>query len=104
MVLADDDLTSRWLLRGVLRRLGFVLMAEATNGEEAVSAVTRTKPDIVLLDVCMPHRTGPDALPAIIAAHSGARIVMLTSMADEAHRDGLYREGRRGLPPQRYAH
>ncbi len=83
VVLADDDLTSRWLLRGVLRRLGFVLMAEATNGEEAVSAVTRTKPDIVLLDVCMPHRTGPDALPAIIAAHSGARIVMLTSMADE---------------------
>jgi len=83
VVLADDDLTSRWLLRGVLRRLGFLLLAEATNGEEAVAAVTRTKPDIVLLDVCMPHRTGPDALPAIIAAHSGAKIVMLTSMADE---------------------
>lgn len=84
VVLADDDLTSRWMLRGLLKRLGFHLMAEANNGEEVVVAVARTKPDIVLLDVCMPLRTGPDALPAIIAAHPGANIVMLTSMADEA--------------------
>jgi two-component system chemotaxis response regulator CheY len=83
VVLVDDDLTGRWVLRKVLKRLGFLLLAEATNGEEAVSAVTLTKPDIVLLDVCMPFQTGPDALPAIIAAHSGAKVVMLTSMADE---------------------
>jgi two-component system, chemotaxis family, chemotaxis protein CheY len=84
VVLADDDLTGRWLLRGVLRRLGFLLLGEANNGEEAVLAVTRTKPDIVLLDVCMPLLTGPEALPAMLAAHSSAKIVMLTSMADEA--------------------
>ena len=84
VVLADDDFTSRCWLRGVLKRLGFVLVAEANNGEETVLAVARTKPDIVLLDVCMPLRRGPDALPAIIAAHPGAKIVMLTSMADEA--------------------
>jgi DNA-binding NtrC family response regulator len=84
VVLADDDLTSRWMLRAVLKRLGFHLMAEANNGDEAVAAVTRTTPDIVLLDVCMPLRTGPDALPAIMIAHPGANIVMLTSMADEA--------------------
>ena len=84
VVLADDDFTSRSWLRGVLKRLGFVLVAEANNGEETVLAVARTKPDIVLLDVCMPLRRGPDALPAIIAAHPGAKIVMLTSMADEA--------------------
>jgi two-component system, chemotaxis family, chemotaxis protein CheY len=84
VVLADDDLTSRWLLRGVLKRLGFVLLAEATNGQEAIMAATRTKPDIVLLDVCMPFQTGPGALPAIIAAHPTAKVVMLTSMADEA--------------------
>jgi DNA-binding NarL/FixJ family response regulator len=84
VVLVDDDLTSRWLLRGVLKRLGFLLIAEATNGDEAVLAVARAKPDIVLLDVCMPFQTGPSALPAIIAAHPGAQVVMLTSMADEA--------------------
>ncbi len=83
-VLVDDDLTSRWLLRGVLKRLGFTLLAEASNGEEAVAVVRRTKPDIVLLDVCMPFQTGPGALPAIVAAHPPAQIVMLTSMADEA--------------------
>jgi two-component system, chemotaxis family, chemotaxis protein CheY len=84
IVLADDDTTSRWLLRGLLRRLGFTLVAEATNGVEAVAAVARTKPDLVLLDVCMPLRTGPDALPALINAHPGVKIVMLTSMAEAA--------------------
>ena len=84
VVLVDDDATSRWLLRGVLRRLGITLVAEATDGTEAVAAVARTKPDIVLLDVCMPLQTGPDALPALIDAHSAAKIVMLTSMADAA--------------------
>ena len=84
VVLVDDDLTIRWALRGVLKRLGFLLVAEVTNGEEAVAAVSRNKPDIVLLDVCMPFQTGPNALPAILAAHEGAKIVMLTSMADEA--------------------
>jgi two-component system, chemotaxis family, chemotaxis protein CheY len=83
-VLVDDDLTSRWLLRGVLKRLGFTLLAEATNGHEGVLAVTRTKPDIVVLDVCMPFQTGPGALPEIIAAHPSAKVIMLTSMADEA--------------------
>jgi two-component system, chemotaxis family, chemotaxis protein CheY len=84
IVLVDDDFASRWALRGVLKRLGFLLAAEASNGEEAVLAVARTKPDIVLLDVCMPLRSGPDALSAIFAAHAGAKVVMLTSMADEA--------------------
>lgn len=84
VVLVDDDQTSRWLLRGVLKRLGFRLLAEATNGYEGVLAVTRTKPDIVVLDVCMPFQTGPGALPEIIAAHPSAKVVMLTSMADEA--------------------
>ena len=83
-VLVDDDLTSRWMLRSVLKRLNFKLLAEATNGDEAVKVVSRTKPDIVLLDVCMPFQTGPNALPAIIAAHPQAKVIMLTSMADEA--------------------
>jgi len=49
-----------------------------------VKTVARVKPDIVLLDVSMPVCTGPSALPGILAEHPRARVVMLTSIADEA--------------------
>jgi len=83
LVIADDDSTSRCWLRGLAKRLGFSVSAEAANGDEAIQAVIRTKPDLVLLDVSMPIKTGPHAIPAIIAAHPAVRVVMLTSIADE---------------------
>ena len=83
-VIVDDDYTSRCWLRGVLTKLGFTVVAEAGNGEEAVKAVARTKPGLVLLDVSMPIQTGTKALPAILDASPGVRVVMLTSIADEA--------------------
>lgn len=82
-VIVDDDLTSRRWLVGVVRKLGFHVVAEAANGHEGVLVVTRTQPDLVLLDVSMPVRTGPECLPEIIAAHPAASVVMLTSIADE---------------------
>lgn len=82
-LIVEDDFTCRCWLRGLVRKLGFTVVAEAANGEEAVAATVRTKPDLVLLDVSMPVRTGPDCLPAILEAHPAARVVMLTSIADE---------------------
>ncbi len=82
-LIVEDDFTCRCWLRGLMKKLGFSVVAEATNGEEAVAAVIRTKPDLVLLDVSMPLQTGPQALPAILTAHPEARVVMLTSIADQ---------------------
>lgn len=84
MMLVEDDFTCRCWLRGLAKKLGFTVVAEASNGQEAVAAATRTQPDFVLLDVSMPVPTGPQALPAIMAAHPAARVVMLTSIADQA--------------------
>jgi DNA-binding NarL/FixJ family response regulator len=82
-LLVEDDFTCRCWLRGLVKKLGFTVVAEAPNGEQAVAAVTRAKPDLVLLDVSMPLLTGPQALPAILAAHPGVKVVMLTSIADQ---------------------
>jgi len=82
-VIVDDDLTSRCWLRGLAKKLGFPVVGEASDGESAVAVVARTQPDLVLLDVSMPVRTGPDSLPAILQAHPATRVVMLTSIADE---------------------
>ena len=82
-VIVDDDLVSRSWLRGVVKKLGFAVVAEAADGHEAVAAVARTQPDLVMLDVSMPIQTGPTALPEILKAAPGVRVVMLTSIADE---------------------
>lgn len=83
-LIVEDDFTCRTWLRGLLKKLGFQVVAEATNGAEAAEAALRTQPDLVLLDVSMPFQTGPQALPAILAACPGAQVVMLTSIADQA--------------------
>lgn len=82
-MIVDDDLTSRCWLRGVIKKLGFVVVAEAANGEEAVQAVGKARPELLLLDVSMPVRTGPDALPEILVGHPDMKVVMLTSITDE---------------------
>ncbi len=83
IVIAEDDFTCRCWLRGLLKKLGFTVVAEAANGEEAVTAVARTQPDCVLLDVSMPVLTGTKALPAILASCPGVRVIMVTSIADQ---------------------
>jgi two-component system chemotaxis response regulator CheY len=83
-IVVDDDFTCRCWLKGVLRKIGFQVVSEAANGQEAVQAVTTHHPDLVLLDVSMPVKTGPEALPEILAAHPKTLVVMLTSIADEA--------------------
>jgi len=82
-LIVEDDFTCRGWLCGLVKKHGFSVVSEATNGEEAVAAVARMKPDIVLLDVSMPLQTGPKALPVILAAHPTARVVMVTSIADQ---------------------
>lgn len=62
-VIVDDDYTSRCWLRGVVTKLGFAVVAEAANGEEAVRAVERAQPDLVLLDVSMPIQPGRAPCP-----------------------------------------
>lgn len=83
VVIAEDDFTCRCWLRGLVKKLGFFVVAEAANGLDAVAAVRRSKPDLVLLDVSMPVQTGPEALPEILQADPGVNVVMLTSTADQ---------------------
>ena len=81
-VLADDNATTRRFMKALVERHQCTVVAEATNGEEAVTATRMTKPDLVLLDVNMPLMTGSEALPAILAARPGVAVVMLTSVSD----------------------
>ncbi|GAA2632037.1 response regulator transcription factor [Streptomyces vastus] len=79
-VLADDQTLVRTGFRMILRSGGIEVVAEATNGSEAVDAVRRTRPDVVLMDVRMPEMDGLKATRRIINGTPGEpRVIILTT-------------------------
>lgn len=82
VVLADDETHIRMMMRVVLARAGFQVLAEASNGLEAVERCRETEPDIVLLDINMPILNGDEALRVIVSEHPEVVVIMLTSVSD----------------------
>jgi two-component system, NarL family, response regulator NreC len=86
-VLVCDDHT---LLRSGLRRLleaegGFEIAAEAADADEAVERAAETQPDVLLLDIVMPGRSGVDAMPDLLAAAPEAKVLMLSMQDDPTY-------------------
>lgn len=88
VLVVDDNAVIRTVVTGMLEHLGATIDV-ATNGRDAVAAVTRTRYDLVLMDVRMPELDGPAAARAIRdAARPGEapRIVGITASVTEATR------------------
>ena len=80
VVVVDDQALVRTGFRMILTADGIEVVAEATNGTEAIDAVRRTRPDVVLMDIRMPELDGLEATRRILAAGgTGPRVVMLTT-------------------------
>jgi len=84
LVVDDQELFRRGLTMVLSGEPGLELVGEAADGETAVEMVMRWAPDVVLLDVRMPKKSGIDTCVAIKAAAPATRIIMLTASDDEA--------------------
>jgi two-component system, NarL family, response regulator LiaR len=84
LLLVDDHAVVRKGLRALLDREGGIEVAgEAENGDQAVTAAERLRPDVILMDLEMPGAGGVDATRRITESRPDARIVVLTSHASE---------------------
>ncbi|MFH9350002.1 response regulator [Kitasatospora sp. NPDC017646] len=81
VVVADDQALVRIGFRLILESEGIEVVAEAEDGEQAVAAVRRSRPDLVLMDIRMPGLDGLEATRRILAGGSkdAPRIIMLTT-------------------------
>jgi DNA-binding NarL/FixJ family response regulator len=97
-ILAVDDHTL--LLKGIAAILAsqpdMRLIAEASNGREAVDQYRTHRPDITLMDLQMPEMNGLDALIAIREEFPDARIIMLTTYAGDVQVLRAMKIGARG--------
>jgi DNA-binding NarL/FixJ family response regulator len=82
-VVADDHPVFRTGLRTLLEDLGVDVVAEAGDGEEALEAVRRERPDVVLMDLQMPRLGGIEATRRLLADDPDAKVLVLTMVADD---------------------
>jgi DNA-binding NarL/FixJ family response regulator len=94
VVIADDH---RLVLDGIRRALeadgGFEIVGETQSGTQVLPLVAREKPDLVLLDVRMPHMDGLACLDQIRARHPDVKVVMLSASSNPELVEAALRRG-----------
>ncbi len=80
VMIVDDELFFREMLRDVVVNAGYKVVAEAMDGNEAVEKYRLHRPDITIMDIFMPEMNGIDAIKEIIAFDADARVLIYTGM------------------------
>jgi DNA-binding NarL/FixJ family response regulator len=97
VAIVDDQQMVRTGFRLILEaEPGIEVVAEAGDGDEALGAVARSRPDVVLMDIQMPVLDGIEATRRIVAA-GDARVVILTTFERDDYISGAVRAGASGF-------
>ena len=75
VLIVDDVADIRLMLRYLIEKENYTIVAEAANGEEAVEKYLEHTPDITIMDIDMPFMTGVEAAREIRAVAGDARII-----------------------------
>jgi DNA-binding NarL/FixJ family response regulator len=97
VVLADDHAVVRKGIREFLEGEGdIVVVAEASNGDQAVALVAEHQPNVAVLDIQMPVTSGIEATRQIKAEHPDVRVLILTAYDDDPYIFALLQAGASG--------
>lgn len=84
ILVVDDAIFMRGLIRDIFARGPFVIAGEAENGAEAVRLYRELQPDLVTMDIVMPQMDGITALKEIMRLDPAAKVVMCSALGQEA--------------------
>jgi len=84
VLIVDDSAVMRAMVKKMLTGNGFTVIGEATNGKAGVKKYKELSPDIVTMDVTMDEMNGVEALSRIMGINPEAKVVMVSSIGQEA--------------------
>lgn len=83
VLIVDDALFMRMMIRDILNKDGFDVVGEAENGVEAIEKYKELKPDIVTMDIVMPEMDGIEAVRQIMKSDPAAKVLMCSAMGQQ---------------------
>ena len=84
VLIADDAMFMRKVIRKHLAECGMTDIVEAANGAEAVELFIKNRPGLVLMDITMPEMTGLEALEEILKKDPEAKVIMCSAIGQQS--------------------
>lgn len=94
VLICDDTEAMRVLLRlAIGLRPSLRVVGEAGDGEEAIVEATRLQPDVIMLDLAMPRKTGLDALSELRVVAPASKVIVFSGFSTESVADDVIARG-----------
>lgn len=97
ILIVEDEFFFRELLRDILEKEGFTVVAEAADGVEGVEKYRLIRPDLTIMDIFMPEKNGIDATREILSGDADARILICSGTGYDEHVEDAMQAGARGV-------
>ncbi|MDO8803241.1 MAG: response regulator [Elusimicrobiota bacterium] len=93
VIIVDDNDMTRELMNALLVQMGHQVLGEADNGNDAAVLFKDLRPDLVLLDLIMPGKTGLEVLKEIRGIDPAAKVIMVTAVQQDKITQDLLGKG-----------
>ncbi len=84
VLIVDDSLYMRTVIKDALLKVGFNIVGEAANGEEAIDLAFELEPEIITLDNILPDMVGTDVLKVYMDEGLSSKVIMISAVGQES--------------------
>jgi two-component system chemotaxis response regulator CheY len=84
ILIVDDAAFMRMMIKDILSKNGYEVVAEAADGMQAIEKYNQHQPDLVTMDITMPEMDGITALKEIKKINPSAKVIMCSAMGQQA--------------------
>ena len=93
VLIVDDNAGTRSMIKIIIERTGHQVVGEAGDGDGAIKAFTELRPDVVLLDIIMPGKSGVEVLGELRKLDPAAKVVLVTAIDQDEVNKELFAKG-----------
>ena len=97
VMIVDDELFFRGMLRDILTQGGFSIVAEVADGGEAITKYRVHRPAITIMDIFMPGKNGIETTQEILSFDKDAKVLICSGVGFDEDIEAAYQAGARGV-------